>query len=210
MPEGSTKVGGQTKTVSLTDFIALKERTRKLEAQLADKNTRIGDLEAELKVASVDGDDGEAVNTVKQHLLKREREIKDLENSIKEKETNFSEREKLVRAKELALEYQERGLTVDVEDLKDQDDPEKYLLTKWGEHLAEENGKLKGGTKEETTPQGEVKTPEAAKTIAETPAKTPVYERGAVGVSKKMPKDMTDTEFAQYEESIKAKALSVK
>lgn len=175
------------KMIPETDLIALREgsksRERKWKEQLEEATRKIEDLTAREKVARLSAEDDEDVKAVKKYLLDKEEEI-DKSRAKHEKElASFQERERGVRAKELAADYKQRGVEIDPESLLSSEDMERVALDRYSEFLAEENKKLK-----------ETKTPAPS-----------VFESTPAGTSKKMPKDMTDEEFAEFEKTIKSK-----
>lgn len=173
-----------------SEFKAFKEgairREKKLKEQLEERDAQIASLQGELRIAKMDVDDADDVKAVKAHLLERESEVNKKLQQHQKDLTSIAEREKKVRAQELAAEYKEKGLTVDVESLLSAEDMDRFTLDRYAEFLAEENKKLKE------------KSPESR-----------VFETGAVSVSRKQPKDMTDEEFADYAKELK-KAYSNK
>ncbi len=177
-----------TKMIPETDLIALREgsksRERKLKEQLEEANRKVEDLTAREKVARLSGvDDDDDVKAVKKYLLEQEEEINKSRAKHEKEVASFQEREKGVRAKELVAEYKQRGVEIDVEALLNSEDMERVSLDRYSVFLAEENKKLK-----------ETKTPEPR-----------VFESISAGTSRKMPKDMTNEEFAEFEKTIKSK-----
>ncbi len=176
-----------TKMIPETDLIALREgsrsRERKLKEQLEEANRRVEDLAAREKVARLSGDDDDAIKAVKKYLLEQEDEINKARARYEKDVTSYQERERGVRAKELAVEYKQRGVDVSVESLLNSEDMEKVALDRYAEFLAEENKKLK------ETPK---------------PPEPRVFESTPAGTSKKQVKDMSDEEFAEFEKTIKS------
>ncbi len=177
----------RSKGIPASDFKAFKEgalnREKKLKEKLEERDAQIAKIEGELRIVKMDVDDADDVKAVKAHLLERESKL-NAETSKHQKDlTSLVEREKKVRAMELAAEYKEKGLTIDVETLLSAEDMDRLVLDKYTESLAEENKKLKGTKPPESEPR--------------------VFETGAVSVSRKQPKDMTDEEHRKNKEDLK-------
>ena len=182
--------------VSMADFLALKkgslERERKLKEQLGDKDRKISELESEAIIAKVDVEDEGEVSTVKQMLLRQDKELRDERARQGKNVASFLERERKVRAREIVAEYKLRGVELDSETLEGEEDMERVALDRYAEHLAEENKKLKEAT----------------------PEKEELFEMANVGFTKKTIEDVNvktpegRQKLAEIEEDLKQKALS--
>ena len=181
-PVGSPVEKESSKGIPASDFKAFKEgalkREKKLKEQLEERDAQIASLQGELRIVKMDVDDADDVKAVKAHLLERESKLNSEVTKHQKDLTSFIEREKKVRAQELAAEYKEKGLTVDVESLLSAEDMDRVIMDKYTEFLAEENQKLKTA-----------KTSESGKSV---------FETGAASVSRKQPADMTDEELVVY------------
>jgi len=188
MVEAVGAVKPDQKMVLEADLIALREgsksREKKLKAELEEAERKIEELTDQNKIAEVSADDDDAVKAVKKYLLEKEREINKARAKYEKDVASYQEREKGVRARELAAEYKQRGVEIDLDSLLNSEDMEKVSLDRYAAFLAEENKKLK-----------ETKAPEPS-----------VFESTVAGTSKKQPKNMTDEEFAEFEKTIKSKA----
>lgn len=176
------------KLVPEADLIALREgsksREKRWKAELDEAKQRIEELTDKERIARISADDDDDVKAVKKYLLDREEEIKKLRAKYEKDVASYQEREKGVRARELVAEYKQRGVEIDADALLSSEDMERVALDRYSAFLAEENKKLK-----------ETKTPEPG-----------VFESTPAGTSRKMPKDMTTEEFAEFEKTIKSKA----
>lgn len=176
----------QQKTVPASDLFAVKKQAEKLQEELANTKAELADIKAELEIAHTDVEDSDEVARVKQYLLGLEkqvnakvRDVEAREAKLKEDLASYEERDKESRVQALASEHQ-----VEVDAIKDAEDPEKEALRLVNERLAKEKLELEG------------KTPES------------VFETVGGGVIKKKIADMNDAEFAQKEKELKAEALS--
>ena len=161
-----------------------RQREEELKGQLNERDARIVSLEDELKVVSADVEDDEKIKNVRSYLLTASKKLDGERAKHLKTVTEIEERERAVAVKELVAEFRSKGVDVDTETLMDEKEPRLKCMELYAAHL-------EGKTKEEE------KTPESK-----------IYETGAHGVIKKMPKDMDDKEFAEYEKTIKAEALS--
>ena len=188
----------QPKMVHESDLIAVKKSMKsendKLKEELAKIKSQYAETQAELEMAHTNVEDDEEVKQVKAYLLGLKKEVlvakaefEKEKSKYQEDLTAFQEREKESRVKTLASEY---GVELDA--IKDAEDPEKEALRIKAERLTKEIE--------------EKKTPES------------VYEASQTGIVKKQPKDMETTppstgglsEFDRYWEAKKKEALSVK
>src|SRR3990167_1560862 len=119
-------------TVSLADFLAHKKasgaREIKLKSQLADYDSQLKRLNAELKVAKLNGseDETEEIKSVKSYLLDEKGKLEERITALEKRETEFSAKEKTVRLREIGTEY---ALTKkELESLEDEEDIEKAAL----------------------------------------------------------------------------------
>ncbi len=178
MPEDKKRM------VPESDLLAVKAKLRDTERKLQDTNTQhsqtLAQLNNELKIAKANGDSSEEVELVRKHLLDQADGIKTDRAKYDTDLAGLTDREKKVRAKELATDLKSKGLEVDIQSLIDAEDMERHSKDLLVEFQGKEIERLK------TEPRS-----------AES-----VYERGAGGVLKKMPKEMTDAEFTQYEKSL--------
>ena len=172
-------------TVSLADFLAHKKasgaREIKLKSQLADYDSQLKRLNAELKVAKLNGseDETEEIKSVKSYLLDEKGKLEERITALEKRETEFSAKEKTVRLREIGTEY---ALTKkELESLEDEEDIEKAALKLYNKKLAKQVEDLKKGG-----------------------GGGSFYENANVGNLRKMPKDMTDKEFEEYEKRLKA------
>ncbi len=176
------------KMVPETDLIALREgsksREKRLKAELDEAQRKIEELSDKERIARLNGVDDDEVKAVKKYLLEEEDRVNKLRAKHEKDVASYQERERGVRARELAAEYKQRGVEVDLDNLLNSEDMEKVALDRYAAFLAEENKRLK-----------ETKPPEPS-----------VFESTPAGTSKKMPKNMTDEEFAEFEKTIKSKA----
>ncbi len=185
---------GEDKSVSLTDFMALKNRSietaRRLKEQLQQAKSTITSLESAVKVAEVNGEDDDEVKGVKRLLLDEKKKI-DQERTQHEKDLAvFKERERAVRVKELVAEY-----GIDAQSLSDEEDVEGAALRLYTTRLSEEKRELEVQLAAKETPK--VETSPESKTI---------FETGPVSTTHKEPRDMNTEEFTQFEKDLKRKA----
>ena len=184
----------QPKMIPESDLIAFKEATKKreerLKTELDSLKGQVQSLNSELEVAKAAAGSDEEVEKVKAHLLQKAKELdmrgKDYDKNV----ATLTDREKKARARELVAEYKERGVTLTIEELLETDDPEKYALSQFATHLAEENTKLKSPEKKEE------------------PKPAQVFETGVVSTRPKSPKDMSPTEFEAHVQSLRQTALA--
>lgn len=177
------------KTAPMSDVINLRRQLDKAKSDLA----KVNELEREnarlkkrLEFIDLSDVTDQDAHDIKELLVSRETELDERENKIKEreeavqeKESTFSQKEKDDTVRTLAEKY-----GVEVEAIKDSEDPEKEAL-----RLAfEGKNKETGGT----------------------PAENVFDGGGGKGIVKKQPKDMSDEEFADYEKAEKAKYYAAK
>lgn len=190
----------QPKMVPESDLIAVKKSLKsendKLKEELATIKSQFIESQAELEMANTNVEDDAEVKQVKAYLLgerkkleKEKAEFGKEKSKYQEDLTSYQEREKESRVKALASEH---GVELDA--IKDAEDPEKEALRLKAERLTKEKEEI------------EKKTPES------------VFEASQTGIVKKQPKDMDTTpptggglsEFDRFWESKKKEALSVK
>lgn len=189
----------QPKLVPESDLLAVKKSMKseldKAKEELAKIRTQLAETQAELEMANTDVDDTDAEKQIKAYLLgerkKLEQEKAEVEKGkVKYQEdlAAFQEREKESRVKTLASEH---GVELDA--IKDAEDPEKEALRLKAERLTKEKEAI------------EKKTPESS------------FETAQTGIVKKQPQDMSTvskegqpSEFDQFWERQKKEALSVK
>lgn len=190
MPDKTTPSKGKEdqKMVPLAELVDIRRKARQredeLKGQLNERDQRIGSLEDELKVVGADMEDDEKIKNVRNYLLLERKKLDGERAKDKKTATELEEREQAVAVKELVAEFRSKGVEVDAETLMDEKEPRLKCMELYATHL-------------EQTAKEEKGTPESK-----------IYETGAHGVIKKMPKDMDDKEFADYEKTIKAEALS--
>ena len=124
MPEGDKPVQPkEAKMVPEKDLLAVAARRDKYKAELAEKDSLVAKLQAELRVAKLNVEDDEEIKAVKEYLLGLADSIDQREKKHSKDLADFEEREKDSRVKALAEEY---GVDLDV--IKDAEDPEKEAL----------------------------------------------------------------------------------
>lgn len=168
----------EPKMVRESDLMAVRRREEKLKEEVAELKGDIANLTSELSVAKVDGEDSEEVKRVKDFLLAEEKRINKLMQDHEKEVASFNEREKESRVKALASQYQ-----IEIADIESAEDPEKEALRIVNERL----------TKEKEVPKE-----------PENPAEETFESSVASGQIKKKFADMTDEEFKQAEEQMKA------
>ena len=180
------------RTVPERDVIALKEilkgKEKKWESEKTQFNSRIGQLENELKIAKANGEDTDEVGLVKKHLLDQAEQVNKDRTKLDEDLNSYKLKEREFRARQIAHDLKSRGVEIEVESLLNEENMDAKSKDLLVEHLAKENESLK------KTPS----TPES------------VFESGSGGVTKKQPKDMTNEEFAAFEKSLHRQVLSRK
>ena len=176
------------KMVPLAELVAQRQKSRQreteLKSQLQERDTRISGLEDELKVVGVDVEDDEKLKNVRAYLVDREKKLAKEKADHDKKVTSLEAREREATVKELAAEFRAKGVEVDAETLMDEDDPRLKCMELYAAHLEQKTAQ----EEKEETPQ--------------------VFETGPQGVTKKMPADMTDEEFAEHEKTLKAEHYS--
>lgn len=176
----------QPKMVLEADLLRFKKgaeaREKRLKEELQTTSAKLRDFEAKSILGGLNVPDDGDVGVVKKYLIDKARELEEQRHKLDEELTSFKEREREVRVKDVAMKY---GLNT--EELSGEEDVDSAALRLHAERLAKENAELKLKT---TTPQ------------------QPVYESGSPAVVRKNVFDMNDQEFAQYENELKAKALS--
>lgn len=139
-------------TVSLKDFLAHKEASKRRETKFKAENEaqaqRLRELEHELEVLktnpSADATD-EEIKAVKLSLLKKHRELEARQGVLTKREKDIAEKERQGAIKELAKQY-----GVSAEALADSDDPEKEALKLYVEKIEKA---AKPGTNGKPTPK---------------------------------------------------------
>ena len=188
MAEKTTPSKGKEdqKMVPLAELVDFRKKARQreeeLKGQLNERDQTIGSLQDELKVVGADMEDDEKIKSVRNYLLSERKKLDGERAKHQTAVTDIEERERAVAVKELVAEFRSKGVEVDAETLMDEKEPRLKCMELYAAHLEQE--------KEEKTPESKI------------------YQTGAYGVIKKMPKDMDDKEFADYEKTIKAEALS--
>ena len=168
------------KMVPESQLMAVKnkasEELRRLKEELADKVAELANAKSELEVSHTDVEDDEEVQKVKAYLLSREKDINSKEAKLQKDLASYEEREKESRVQSLASLHQ-----VELDAIKDAEDPEKEALRLVNERLS-----------------GEL----------EKKASESVFETGSVGIVKKKVADMDDKEFEEFEQRLKKESLS--
>jgi len=172
---------GDKKVVPIADLLAQKSRVKKLEEELANTEKQLNAVSAELDVAKVNVEDDEEVKGVRKHLLAEAKKIETDRAKLDKDLTSFGEREQEVRATELANKY-----GVDKDAILAGDNMLETAVNLYAESLAEKEKKI----------------------VEEEPSESGVYESGKAEIIQKSPNDMTDEEFATFEEKIKREAAS--
>ena len=162
------------KMVREQDLMAQKKAKEKALEELAEEKRKTARLEHELKVAKTDAEDEDEVLAIKEALKNQFDEIQQERAKFQTELTAFEGEKKASRLQALASEH-----GVEIDSIKDAEDPEKEALRLKLERIA---GKM-----------------------AEAPSPESVVEHApAGGIIKKMPLDMSDKEFADYETQKKA------
>ena len=175
MPEDKKPVQGSekkpaAKMVPESDLIAFKTgslgREKKLREELVQSTGRVSQLESELKIVKANDEDEGEISAVKQYLLDKEKDIANQRAELDKDLASAKEREKEVAVQTLASKHQ-----VEIDEIKDAEDPEKEALRIVNERLVKE--------KEDGTPES-------------------VFESGTPGSVKAQPKDMSDEDFDKF------------
>ncbi len=118
------------KVVPESDLMAVKAILKKVQEELSKTKEELTQTKSELKVAKMTEVDDEDVKKVRDFLLntetelnKKQTELDKREESLKETEASVKEREKEARVQALASEYE-----VEVDAIKEAEDPEKEAL----------------------------------------------------------------------------------
>lgn len=172
----------EKKMVPESDLVAFKrgaiEREKRLKEELAKKDDALAEANAQLKIAQANLEDDAEVAKVRDSLVERDRKLTEKEQKLEKDLASFNEREQEVRVQALATEH-----GVEIDDIKDAEDPEKEALRLKAERLTKEAEEAK-------------KSPES------------LYESGTPGSVKTQPKDMSDEEFEAHVKAERTKALS--
>ena len=181
MPDKGSDQKVAPKMVRESDLLAVKSQLKGFKDQLSSKDAEIVRLTSELKAAKVNLEDDDEVKDVRKWLIDRAAELDErqseqekIKQDIEEREASFKGKERGSLVQTLASKY---GIEIDA--IKDADDPEKEALRLVVEREA-----------------GEIKTP-AEKTFETTPAG---------GRVKKDVWKMKPDEFQEYEQELKEKA----
>ncbi len=167
------------KTVPEKDLIAVKMREKTLKDELAGVRTKLAEAEAELETRATDTDDDEEVKKVREMLVADSKKNANERAQIDKDKASLAEERKEARVKSLASEFE-----VDLDDIKNAEDPEKEALRLVNERLTKEK-----------TEQVE-KTPES------------VFESTSGGGVKQNVRDMSDDEFNKtYEAKVHEASL---
>lgn len=167
------------KMVREADLIAVKKQRDDFRAKLANKDGDIAQLKSELKMAKANLDeDGEAdvrkyLTGRDEELNEREAKLEKQETDLRERESSQAERDREDRIKSLAAEY---GVEIDA--IRDAEDPEKAALKLERERLVKEK---------------------------ENPAENAFESNASGGRVKKNVYAMNDEELKAYEEELKAR-----
>jgi hypothetical protein len=174
------------RTVLESDLIAFKkasqERERRLKEELATTKSEVAEVKSQLKIAKASLEDDEEVAKVRQWLIDEDKRITAEREKVEKDLTSLTEREREVRVKSLAAQH-----SVEIDLIKDAEDPEKEALRLVAERLTKEAEELK----KKSAPES-------------------LYETGTPGSVKAQPKDMPDAEFQKYVAGLRKEALSKK
>ncbi len=182
-------------SVPLSKYLALNKKFKELEsASLAHQN-KIAELEDALQIAQSKADP-EDVAKVKAMLKKEASDLAARVNKYNEEVAALEEGRRSHRAEKLAFDAKGKGIEIDPESLLQEEDMDSKVQSLMLERLAQENEELK---------KGKPATPPAAP-----PPASQVYEAGAPALVGKQPKDMSDSEFADYLKTQEAAALARK
>ena len=176
------------KVVPEAHFIAFKKgseaRERKLKEELAEVKGQVTQMESELKIAKLNAEDDAEISKVKGYLVDEAKKVEKALAEVNEKRAkidedlaSLTEREKEARVKALASEHK-----VEIDAIKDAEDPEKEALRLVAQRLTKEL--------ENKVPGSEI------------------FESGTPGSVKTKVKDMKDEEFDKVWEQKKQEALS--
>ena len=177
-PDPNKEPKKSEKQVPMSDLVAVKSSAKRqvaeVKAQLEEAQAEIASLNEQLQVAKVSGADDEDVKAIQAHLLAKNQTLENRIAEHKKVVAATEKREKAAKAKELVLDYKERGLELDADLLLAEDDMEAYVQDQYIKHLEAQAA----GNPSEPKPQ--------------------VFESSPTGVTKKMPADMNPQEFAEY------------
>lgn len=183
--------GDKPRTVPEKDLIAIKQmfrdKEKKWESEKQSLTNQIGQLNNEIKIAKVNGEDTAEVELVKKHLLEQAEAIQEKRTKLEEDLNSYGKRDKEFRAREIASDLKSKGVEVTVDTLLSEENMDVKAKDLLVDHLAKEN--------------------EALKKAPPNPGES-VFESGSGGVLKKSIKDMDDNEFAKLETRLKEAALS--
>lgn len=186
MPEDTKPVQGDKKPeakkmVPESDFLAFKNaslaREKRLKEELATSREEVAQVKSELQMAGVDTENDEEVDKVRKMLIKEDKELRAERAKLDTDRASFKEERREAEIQTLATKY---GVDVDV--IKDEDDPKAKALEMYAERLAEEKKTL-----EESSPGS-------------------VYETGTPGTVRTQPKDMSAEEFDTHVKKLKLEA----
>ena len=147
------------KTIPLDDFMAVKKKAEKLEAEIAKLNHRLEVVDLK------DVEDGDLKN-MKVYFLSREAELDKREKEIEDKEDDYGTRESAIKEREktdliqsLIVKYAPKGEDKKAKDaflesLKASDDPEKEALKLYAERTNVEEEKPSAENVFESTKAG--------------------------------------------------------
>lgn len=174
------------KMVPESDLIAFKkasqEREKRLKEELAATKNEVVEVKSQLRITKASLEDDEEVAKVKQLLLDEDKKIKTEREKLDKDLASLTEREREARVKSLATQH-----SVEIDLIKDAEDPEKEALRLVAERLTKEAEELK----KKSTPES-------------------LYETRTPGSVKVQPKDMTDEDFKKYVDGQRKEALSKK
>lgn len=136
-------------TVSLKDFLAHKEASRRRESKYKAENEALAqqlkDLTTELEVLkqtpNSDATDDE-IKAVKMALLRKHKEFEKNNAALAQREKDLQARERKLEIQRLCADYK-----VKPEDIEDAEDPEKEALKLFAANLQKEATKGKGSAK---------------------------------------------------------------
>lgn len=168
----------EKKMVPEADLIAVKNasagREKKLREELTEKTKEVAELKAELKMAKTNLEDEGEVAEVRQYLIDEGKRIEAEKAELEQDRASIKQRERDADVKALAEKH-----GVEIDQIKDAEDPEKEALKIVNERLAEGGG---GGEE--------------------------FFESKSPGGVRQQPKDMSDEDFEKHVKGMEQEAVS--
>jgi len=182
------------KRVSLSELIEMRNKYRekiaRLEGQLAESNSKISSLEAELSVVDDGLEEGEKAKKIREYLHTATTKLEKSKAELEKKVAALKERERKATIKELVADYRSKGLEVDAEILEGEENPELKVRDLYIEFLSQRDAKKDEADEEEE-----------AEIIETGPVSSKIID-----VSTLNPNSPDDrAKFAEMEKSLKAK-----